>query len=141
MRRGAGRKRGAIVNIASASGYAPTPLLTVYSATKAYMDFFSRALAAEYPYLHIQSVLPLYVASKMSKIRRAGWTAPTPTAFVRDAIRTIGHEPRTFGYWSHALQMWAASMLPRRLIDWGIYKMHNQMRLRVQARKKKTDAT
>ncbi len=36
------RKGGVIINVASASGRIPTPLLTVYSATKAYMDFFSQ---------------------------------------------------------------------------------------------------
>ncbi len=36
------RRKGIIVNNASASGRTPTPLLAVYSATKAYVDFFSR---------------------------------------------------------------------------------------------------
>jgi 17beta-estradiol 17-dehydrogenase / very-long-chain 3-oxoacyl-CoA reductase len=34
--------KGIIVNNASGSGRSPTPLLSVYSATKAYVDFFSR---------------------------------------------------------------------------------------------------
>ncbi|EGD78440.1 estradiol 17-beta-dehydrogenase 12 [Salpingoeca rosetta] len=41
------RKRGAIVNVSSGSGTLPTALLTAYSATKAYVDFFSRGLAVE----------------------------------------------------------------------------------------------
>ncbi len=36
------RTGGVIINNASASGRLSTPLLTVYSATKAYVDFFSR---------------------------------------------------------------------------------------------------
>jgi 17beta-estradiol 17-dehydrogenase / very-long-chain 3-oxoacyl-CoA reductase len=36
------RRKGIIVNNASASGRTPTPLLAVYSATKAYVDYFSR---------------------------------------------------------------------------------------------------
>ena len=36
------RKGGVIINNASASGRIPTPLLTTYSATKSYVDFFSR---------------------------------------------------------------------------------------------------
>lgn len=36
------RKGGVIVNISSASGRIPTPFLSLYSASKAYMDFFSR---------------------------------------------------------------------------------------------------
>lgn len=34
------RKKGAIVNIASIGGAMSTPLLSVYSATKAYVDRF-----------------------------------------------------------------------------------------------------
>ena len=36
------KNKGIIINNASGSGRIPTPLLTVYSATKAYFDFFSR---------------------------------------------------------------------------------------------------
>ena len=36
------RNGGVIINNASASGRIPVPLLTVYSATKSYVDFFSR---------------------------------------------------------------------------------------------------
>lgn len=41
-------RRGVIINIASASALLPTPLVAVYSATKAYVDFLSQALNAEY---------------------------------------------------------------------------------------------
>lgn len=36
------KRKGIIVNNASASGRCPTPLLTLYSASKAYVDYFSR---------------------------------------------------------------------------------------------------
>ncbi len=42
------RKRGAIINIASASGVQPTPMLGLYSATKAFVDTFSHCLQTEY---------------------------------------------------------------------------------------------
>ena len=41
------KKKGAIINIASIAGTAPQPFMTMYSATKAYVDFFSRGLAYE----------------------------------------------------------------------------------------------
>ena len=41
------RRKGAIVNIGSASCYG-FPLLSVYAASKAYVDSFSKNLAAEY---------------------------------------------------------------------------------------------
>ncbi|CAL8375050.1 unnamed protein product, partial [Arctogadus glacialis] len=42
------RSKGVILNISSASGMYPVPLLTVYSASKAFVDFFSRGLQEEY---------------------------------------------------------------------------------------------
>ena len=36
------RKKGVIINNASGAGRTPIPFITVYSATKAYVDFFSR---------------------------------------------------------------------------------------------------
>lgn len=36
------KKKGVIVNVASISGRVPSPLLAVYSASKAYVNFFSR---------------------------------------------------------------------------------------------------
>lgn len=41
------KKKGAIVNIGSASCFG-FPLLTVYAASKAYVDSFSKNLEAEY---------------------------------------------------------------------------------------------
>jgi 17beta-estradiol 17-dehydrogenase / very-long-chain 3-oxoacyl-CoA reductase len=42
------RCRGVIVNNASSTGRFPTPLLSLYSASKAYMDFFSRFCSFNY---------------------------------------------------------------------------------------------
>ena len=39
------RKSGAIVNISSLSGTMCTPLLSVYAASKSYVDLFSQSLA------------------------------------------------------------------------------------------------
>ena len=36
------KKRGAIINISSVAAMGPQPFATIYSATKAYVDFFSR---------------------------------------------------------------------------------------------------
>lgn len=36
------KKKGIIINNGSGAGRTPLPILTVYSATKAYVDFFSR---------------------------------------------------------------------------------------------------
>ena len=42
------REKGAIINVASIAAFAPQPFITMYAATKAYIDFFSRGLSYEY---------------------------------------------------------------------------------------------
>lgn len=43
-----GREKGLIINLSSTLGRFPTPLMSAYSASKAYVDFFSRSLMGEY---------------------------------------------------------------------------------------------
>ena len=79
------RKKGAVINISSFLAAFPTPLLSVYSASKSYVDLISQGMAKEYSSkgITVQCVLPGYVTSKLSKIRRPSLTVPTPNAFVR----------------------------------------------------------
>lgn len=53
----------------------------------------------------LQCVLPYYVATKMSRIKKPNVFAPGPTTYVRQALGTVGVESRTMGCWSHALQV------------------------------------
>jgi len=107
------RKRGAIINLSSISGCHPVPLLTVYSATKAYVDFFSRALQQEYAGkgIIVQDVMPGFVATLMAKMRPS-FTVPTAKAFVKQAINTIGVLDVTHGYWTHNLVHFFMSFAP-----------------------------
>uniref|UniRef100_A0A8D3A8M0 Hydroxysteroid (17-beta) dehydrogenase 12b n=1 Tax=Scophthalmus maximus TaxID=52904 RepID=A0A8D3A8M0_SCOMX len=99
------RKKGAVLNISSGSGMYPVPLLTVYSASKAFVDFFSRGLQAEYKSkgIIIQSVLPFFVATKLSKIRRATLDKPSPQRYVAAELNTVGLQTQTNGYLPHAI--------------------------------------
>ena len=79
------RKKGAVINISSFLAAIPTPLLSVYSASKSYVDLISQGMAKEYSSkgITVQCILPGYVASKMSKIRKPTLTVPTPDVFVK----------------------------------------------------------
>ncbi|XP_054627159.1 very-long-chain 3-oxoacyl-CoA reductase-B [Dunckerocampus dactyliophorus] len=122
------RKKGAILNISSASGMYPVPLLTVYSATKAFVDFFSRGLEAEYKNkgIIIQSVLPFFVATKLSKIRKATLDKPSPERYVAAELNTVGLQTQTNGYLPHAIMGWVstallpANILSRHLMGMGL---------------------
>ncbi|KTF76095.1 hypothetical protein cypCar_00025886, partial [Cyprinus carpio] len=112
------RSKGVILNVASASGMYPVPLLTLYSSSKAshlslifstldqaFVDYFSRGLAAEYKSkgIIIQSVLPFYVTTKLSKIRRPTLDIPSPERYVKAQLCTVGLQTQSNGYFPHAV--------------------------------------
>ena len=100
------QRRGVIINISSISAAYPTPLLSIYAASKIFVDLFSRSLHSEYEKkgIIVQSVLPSYVATKMSKIRKTSFLVPNAKEYVKGAMKTIGVESRTYGYWTHKIQ-------------------------------------
>merc|ERR1712167_228376 len=59
---------------------------------------------------------PLYVASKLSKMRASWPMVPTPDQFVRSALAHVGYSSVTAPYWSHALQLWAGSLIPESIV-------------------------
>ncbi|KAM9766112.1 very-long-chain 3-oxoacyl-CoA reductase-B [Menidia menidia] len=133
------RKKGAILNISSASGMYPVPLLTVYSASKAFVDFFSRGLQAEYKSkgIIIQSVLPFFVATKLSKIRRPTLDKPSPDRYVSAELATVGLETQTNGYLPHALMGWVTTaLLPARLLSGYVMGMNLSQRARYLKKQK-----
>ncbi|NXV71195.1 DHB12 reductase, partial [Atlantisia rogersi] len=126
------RSKGVILNISSAAGMYPTPLLTLYSATKAFVDYFSRSLHAEYKSkgIIVQSVLPYYVATKMSKIRKPTFDKPSPKTYVRAALGTVGLQAQTNGCLPHALMGWIFSLLPTSAAMNLLMKTNRQIRAR-----------
>lgn len=99
------RKRGVIINVASIAARIPNPLLTVYAATKAFVDKMSEDLQTEYrkDKIVVQSVMPGFVATNMSKIKKPTWIAPSAETYVKSAIRRLGIAGHTTGYYPHAL--------------------------------------
>lgn len=70
------------------------------------MDKFSEDLSTEYKDqgIVVQSVLPGFVATNMTKLRRTNLLAPSADTYVASAIRTIGFSRHTSGYLPHALK-------------------------------------
>ncbi|XP_077256309.1 uncharacterized protein LOC143894107 [Temnothorax americanus] len=99
------RGKGVLINVSSMAAAIPSPYLAVYAASKAYIDKLSADLATEAAPrgVTVQCVLPGPVATKMSKIKRATWMAPTPETFVKATLKTVGIESRTTGYPPHCL--------------------------------------
>ncbi|KAJ3675472.1 hypothetical protein LUZ60_004514 [Juncus effusus] len=132
------RKRGAIVNIGSgAATVIPSdPLYTVYAATKAYVDQFSRCLAVEYKSkgIDVQCQVPLYVATKMASVRKSSLLIPSPETYARSGLRHVGYEYTCTPYWAHSAIWCLASALPQSLIDTWRIGFNLKIRKRGQAK-------
>lgn len=126
------RKRGAIVNTSSAGGRVTSPFLAEYSGAKAFVEMFSKGLAAELgpKGIHVQVQTPLYVTTKMAKIRQASLTVPSPEEYVKCAARQIGYGHVISPYWAHSLQLWLLSLLPEPLAVFIVYMQHKAIRAR-----------
>jgi 17beta-estradiol 17-dehydrogenase / very-long-chain 3-oxoacyl-CoA reductase len=124
------RKKGAIVNISSASALFTLPLLAEYSGAKSFVEKFSRALNAEYRSKGItcQCQAPFYVATKLAKLRKS-LTVPSPTEFVDMAIKWIGYpDALVQPFWMHAVQGWVMQRIPDFVLASGILDMHLAIR-------------
>ncbi|KAM9568775.1 very-long-chain 3-oxoacyl-CoA reductase-A-like [Salvelinus alpinus] len=133
------RSKGVVLNISSASGMYPVPLLTVYSSSKAFVDFFSRGLQEEYKAkgIIVQSVLPFFVATKMTRIRKPTLDKPTPERYVAAELTTIGLQDQTNGYFPHAVMGWLTTVLvPINLVIYFGARMNRAQRTGYLKRRK-----
>lgn len=97
-RRGGG---GVVINVSSASAKLPCPLLSIYGATKSFVEKLSVELATEYDeedsthQIAVRCLTPGFVATKMSQIRPTstgdtGWTyAPVPRSYASHSLRAL----------------------------------------------------
>ncbi|KAF9183503.1 hypothetical protein BGZ51_004007 [Haplosporangium sp. Z 767] len=108
------RKNGLIINLGSFAGLVPTPFLSVYSGSKAFLSSWSQAIGAELAPkgIQVQNVNTYFVVSAMSKIRRASMLIPMPKPYVRSVLGQIGiaggaSTPYTSTpFYSHAIANW-----------------------------------
>lgn len=125
------KRKGAVVNISSVSGVRCVPLLAVYSASKAYVESFSGGLAEECRSkgVIIQCIAPGFVATKMSKIRKATAIAPYPDSYVKSALATVGVAAHSFGYFAHGLQGFFTTHAPA----WLYFRITNSLMTQARA--------
>eukprot|EP00270_Netrium_digitus_P010507 TRINITY_DN3266_c0_g1_i1.p1 TRINITY_DN3266_c0_g1~~TRINITY_DN3266_c0_g1_i1.p1 ORF type:complete len:316 (-),score=48.17 TRINITY_DN3266_c0_g1_i1:363-1310(-) len=134
-------KRGAVVFIGSgaASVIPSDPLYSVYAGTKGYVDHFARSLYVEYKVkgIDVQCQVPLYVATKLAKIRRASLACPSPDTYAKAALQWVGGDVRCTPYWVHSL-MWALiASLPEQLFDSVRLRQNLDIRKRGLAKERK----
>jgi len=134
------RKAGGIINVSSLSGVFPAPLLSGYSASKAYIHFFSLNLASEYRKsgIFVQSITPSMTVSNMSKIRRSSLLAgvTTPEVIAKGSVDTLGQEIHWSPFWLHGLIEYVFAALPLSFVLNKINVMHQDIRKRALAKLK-----
>ncbi|CAI9612388.1 unnamed protein product [Staurois parvus] len=105
------RKRGAILNVSSATCCKPTPLMNIYASSKSFIDQFSRTLHYEYASkgIFVQSLITYLVKTNILSFSTFLKTKPLlvleANDYARQAVRTIGISRRTGGHLSHSIQV------------------------------------
>ncbi|WP_424216825.1 SDR family NAD(P)-dependent oxidoreductase (plasmid) [Streptomyces sp. BI20] len=116
--------RGALVNVASAAGYQPTPAMAVYGASKAFVLHFTEALAHENRHadLRVLAVSPGPVGTEFFDVvgtRKAAVgrmaTAEQVVATARRALEGRRTPPSVVVGWATRLSVLASAAAPRRL--------------------------
>ena len=123
------RKRGAVVSISSAAGIMACgdPLYDLYSASKGFVDLFSRSLATELKEKGI--VVECHVPSLF---------CPRPEVFAESSLRKIGRGPITVvPYFWHEVQHIAFHLLPFWLLQKCILIHHKDIRRRALKKREK----
>uniref|UniRef100_A0A8D2JBY8 Hydroxysteroid 17-beta dehydrogenase 3 n=1 Tax=Varanus komodoensis TaxID=61221 RepID=A0A8D2JBY8_VARKO len=97
-------QKGLILNISSAVGTFPCPLFAIYSASKAFVYTFSRALQMEYKPkgIIIQGVTPFAVATQMY-MRKPSLTIKSAEEFCRESLEYVKFGDTTFGCLAHEI--------------------------------------
>jgi len=140
------RRNGLIINVGSGSGLVPTPLLSVYSASKAFLSTWSQAIGVELSQygIIVQNLNAFFVVSNMSKIKRPSFTAPSAEDFVKCVLNKIGVAGGAMApftscpYPSHAIANWAIETIPSRRLALKVnYDMHMDIRKRALKRREK----
>lgn len=78
--------------------------------------------------IHVQCQVPLMVATKLAKVRKATWDKPSPASYAKAGVAAIGHEAVVSPYWSHKLQLWVMSMVPGS--ENFVFSLHKSLRAR-----------
>lgn len=132
------RNKGIIVNVSSSAAYHELCYLAIYSASKKYVNWLSAILRKEYAHtgIIIQTVCPMMVSTKLSKVRTPSLFVPSATNFARSAINSIGLVDETTGCLMHELQATIFfGLMPKFVVEKFANYQHRM--IRAKALKKK----
>ncbi|XP_037932038.1 very-long-chain 3-oxoacyl-CoA reductase-like [Teleopsis dalmanni] len=101
------KKKGVIINLSSTAAVIPSPLLSLYGGTKAFVDKFSKDLQTEYQSqgITVQSVRPDFLITHMAKLRKTTHLPLSADWYVSSALKTVGIAGQTTGDSLHAIRL------------------------------------
>ncbi|XP_071887173.1 17-beta-hydroxysteroid dehydrogenase type 3 isoform X2 [Anas platyrhynchos] len=108
------RQKGLILNLSSGLGTFPCPLYTMYSASKAFICTFSKALQAEYRAkgIIIQVVAPYGVSTPMTMHQKPGLITKTAEEFVSESLDYVTFGDEIFGCLAHEILACVLRLIP-----------------------------
>ncbi|XP_040844668.1 testosterone 17-beta-dehydrogenase 3 [Ochotona curzoniae] len=108
------RRKGLILNISSGVALFPWPLYSLYSASKAFVCTFSKALRAEYKDkgIIIQVLTPYAVSTSMTKHLNTNAITKTADEFVQESLNYITSRDAVCGCLAHELLASFLGLIP-----------------------------
>ncbi|KAI6190499.1 17beta-hydroxysteroid dehydrogenase [Aphelenchoides bicaudatus] len=100
------RRSGIVINLSSSAALQYVYNWAGYSASKKFVMWLSQVLRKEFAGtgITIQTVVPMMVATKMSRLRRS-LLVPNAEDFAREALNSVGHVNETTGFFWHEIQI------------------------------------
>lgn len=137
------KQKGIIINISSASSLHTSPLLSLYAGSKHFVTSLSKGLNAEYcsKGLIIQTVVPYFVCTKMSKLKKASFFAPSAATYVSQALLTVGNQAMTYGCISHTIMGIFLASLPEFVTTYAGFQLMGMARERALKKSAKMNSS
>ncbi|XP_034152074.1 testosterone 17-beta-dehydrogenase 3 isoform X3 [Esox lucius] len=112
------RGKGVIVNISSGVACVPSPMYTMYCASKVFVERFSQGLQAEYKEkgIVIQTVAPFGVSTPMTGYLKPNLVTMTAEDFVRTSLKYLKAGDKTYGSICHTIMGWILQSVPLQII-------------------------
>ncbi|XP_075406981.1 17-beta-hydroxysteroid dehydrogenase type 3 [Tenrec ecaudatus] len=113
------RRKGFILNISSGAALFPWPLYSMYSASKAFVCTFSKALRAEYEGkgILIQVLTPYAISTLMTKHLNPNIITKTANEFVKESLNYVTTGDENCGCLAHEILACFLHLIP----SWAFY--------------------
>lgn len=141
------QKRGLIIFVSTGASILDScPLLTVYASVKNAINSFAKSLSVELRNdgIHVQCQAPLFVTTKLSKIKKASLTVPNPDTYAIEAVRKMkeasffSSSPICSPFPMHNIQLFICNLIPRCIFEPIILFTHNKIRNIAKKKSKKS---